>query len=78
MPDRDRTVNAPDKEWLTRKQAAAFLNVGADKFDAIVAQFKLRPIVLGPRNHRWHWMDVVCLAHLYARLAGNADREGSN
>lgn len=63
----ERSIQTPDKEWLTRREAARWLNIGVDSFDKLVERENLLPIVIGPKSHRWHWMDVVALAHLLTR-----------
>ncbi len=65
MPE--RMVRAPDLEWLTRKQAAQWLNIGVDAFDALVKAFGIQPINVGPRTLRWHWKDVVAREHQSGR-----------
>ncbi len=75
----ERKIEAPDKVWLTRRQAAAWLNIGPSSFDQLVESFGLEAIDCGPRTKRYHWMTVVALAHLQAisRKTGPAPRSSN-
>jgi hypothetical protein len=64
----ERTVNAPEKDWLTREEAAAWLNVDVSVFlDLVKEGLVPPPIELPRRQKRWHWMDAVAVAHLITR-----------
>jgi hypothetical protein len=64
----ERTVNAPEQDWLTREQAAAWLGVDVGVFLDLVKEGTVpQPIELPRRQKRWHWMDLVAGAHLLTR-----------
>ena len=64
----ERTIRAPDQEWLTDREAAKWLNLSRTMFNALVEAGEIPPAMeLGPRCTRWHWMDVVAYAHLRMR-----------
>lgn len=64
-----RPVDAPRKVLLSTREAEAWLGLGRDLFAAAVAREVdwMRPVWLGKGDRRvakWHWMDLVCLAHI--------------
>jgi hypothetical protein len=66
----ERRIHAPDQEFLSRAQAAKWLNIGVDAWDALVARLGLQPVIFGPRTQRWSWEVVWSLRHLYPLLQG--------
>ena len=64
-----RTIQAPEWEWGTREQCAAYLGIDLDQFKLLcrTGRFPFEPASYGRKTHRWHWLDVVCFSHMQAR-----------
>ena len=71
VQDVERKINAPDGDFLTEAQAAAWLNLDTDDFRTFVGMGILpRGMPWGKKpgiNHRWHWMDMIAVGHLISR-----------
>lgn len=67
-----RTVEGPDRTWLTAAQAAAWLNIGRDTFLRHVEQGRIPHGVhlAGPQKPLWNWLDLVAFSHLEGRFSG--------
>ncbi len=73
----ERRIDAPDKVWLTRKQAAAWLNIGVDAFDQLLETLGLDAIDCGPRTKRYSWVLVYALGEIYPLMKGSRAAPGS-
>ncbi len=64
-----RSINAPDWEWGTRRQCADWLGIDEEDFKTLVrtGRFPFASAPYGQKNPRWYWMDVVCYSHLVNR-----------
>ena len=59
-----RSVDAPNRVYLSTKQAARWLGLEPDHFEALAAKEDwLRPTYHG-RRKTWHWMSIVAFAHI--------------
>jgi hypothetical protein len=59
-----RPVPAPKKIYSTTAEAVEFLGIDEKMLRRLAdATDWLRPTKLGAAT-RWHWMDLVCLAHV--------------
>ena len=64
-----RAIDGPEQVWSTVEQAAAWLGLDVREFRAEVSRCPhLLPPSTRHKRHRWHWMDLVCYAHLAHRL----------
>ncbi len=66
----ERTIHAPDGDYLTEAEAAAWLRLDPEDFREFVRMEILpRGIPWGkqPRSHRWPWLDVIAVGHLISR-----------
>ncbi len=61
-----RTVDAPGRgDLCSTAEAARFVGVSADYFLELVDREDwMHPYPVGTK-HRWFWLDVVTLSHLY-------------
>ncbi len=60
-----RTIDAPEKEWLSLADVLRWLGIGRDLFRQEVERYAdwLRPRRIGGRE-KWHWLDVFCLSRI--------------
>ncbi len=66
----ERTIHAPENDFLTEAEAAAWLRIDPEDFREFVRQGVIpKGIPWGkqPRTNRWPWMDVIAVGHLLAR-----------
>jgi hypothetical protein len=66
----ERSINGPDRDYLTEQEAADWLRLDAEDFHEFVRMGLLpKGIAYGKtsKKHRWHWMDVIAAGHLLAR-----------
>jgi hypothetical protein len=59
----ERSIQAPEKDWLTSEEAAVWLNIPHATFLAL----DRRGVVpggrkFGPKTKRWHWKGLVALS----------------
>lgn len=76
-----RTITAPDWEWGSREQCAAYLNIDVEQFKLWVrtGRFPFPPVSYGRKTLRWYWMDIVCYSHMRQRnIASVQDQEADN
>lgn len=60
-----RSIDAPPQEWLSRKEAAAWLNIEDWLFDALVKRPGYPAGVKATHKTRiWHWSHVYSLSVL--------------
>lgn len=51
-----RSIEAPDKEWLDSTEAAAWLNIGEPSFNLLVREGVIPPgEKMSRKAVRWHW-----------------------
>lgn len=75
-----RSIDGPEGQQLTTAEAARWLSVDAKTLRRLAAATDwMRPVRIGKAT-RWHWLDVVVLAHILARRQSNplppSDAEG--
>jgi hypothetical protein len=66
----ERTIDAPDSEFLTDAQAAAWLGMEVEQWHQLVNKGifpKGIPYRRRIGGHVWPWMDVIAVGHLLAR-----------
>lgn len=63
-----RSINGPDKDWLSLDEAAAYMGIGASTLKSLVRSGKF-PQGAGVTGNRrmWGWMDVVAYMHMASR-----------
>ena len=64
-----RTIDAPDHEWVTTEQACAFLGIGETLLEAEADRYAewLRPRLFGEGKRKvkkWYWLDLICLSNI--------------
>jgi excisionase family DNA binding protein len=63
----NHSIDGPDKYWLTKEEAAAYLGIKETLFDKMVKDGEM------PKPHkrgslpRWYWFDLVAYAHVFGR-----------
>ena len=64
----ERKVEAPEKQWLSDPEAAAWLNMDVDDFrlEVRTGRFPFLPAG-GRKTRRWNWLDLVSYSHMVAR-----------
>lgn len=63
----ERTVHAPDKDWLTAQEAASWLNIKRGTFELMVEKGLVpKGRRFTKKTERWHWQDVWAVGHLLA------------
>lgn len=69
----ERTVHAPDWEWGSADQCAAWLNIEATAFRAWVKGGKVPAgVEFNRQNVRWHWSVIHAISVLALHLADPA------
>lgn len=66
----ERRINAPDPDYLTEQEAAAWLRIDEEDFREFVRMGVLPggiPWGKQSRKHRWPWLDVIAVGHLLGR-----------
>jgi hypothetical protein len=64
-----RTINGPEKEWLSARECCKYLSVGPKGFAHLQKHGFPPPVEIAPNVQRWNWMDVVAYMHLKQRGA---------
>jgi len=61
-----RLIDAPEQDWLSAREVAAWLRIGLTLFRELLAAGDFpRPVQFGrAKAQRWYWLDVVSWAHL--------------
>jgi predicted DNA-binding transcriptional regulator AlpA len=63
-----RTINAPDTEWLSAEECARWLGISPGVFRGLVLRGEFpRPVKVARRVVKWPWMDVVSYIHFRSR-----------
>jgi hypothetical protein len=66
-----RPIDAPKRVLSTTREAADWIGLGRDLFEETAEREGwMRPVWCGHgarRVKKWHWMDLVCLAHILQR-----------
>lgn len=55
----ERTINAPDKDWMNEKEAADFLGVGEALLRAMVKKGFVIERRLNQKHRKYHWKALV-------------------
>ena len=64
-----RTVDAPDKEYLTKPEASKWIGISQKLFQILVDEGHItQPEIIGDRKQFWHWTQI--LAYLSTRNRG--------
>lgn len=63
-------------QYLTTEQAAAVLGVSKDLFEKVAGgEDWCKPVYMARKAKRWLRKDVLCLAHIVSRRAGQRPPE---
>jgi len=71
-----RSINGPDKDWLTADEAAAWMGIAGSTLEDLVVKRRFPPGVrVTGRRRMWSWMDCVAYMHLRSRIPETSDEE---
>lgn len=58
-----RTIDAPDKEWLTLPEMAKWLGIGAKTVRRMLSDGEIPPgVPMGRGRAMWSWRDAVAIS----------------
>ena len=73
---RQRNIDAPAKEYLDAKEAAAFLGISKEAFKGLADAKKIPPaVVVNRENVLWHWTTILGVSLLLGFLLGKEPGE---